>query len=133
MSSLHLHGSCHCGAVQFSLRLAGAPRLIDCNCSMCTMTGFVHLVVDRDEFDLTAGQQALCTYTFNTHTARHLFCQTCGIKAFYVPRSHPNGYSVNVRCLDEASRGALADAPKAQFNGRDWEQSIARLRQQLDG
>ncbi len=63
------------------------------------MTGFLHLIVARERFNLLQGADALVEYRFNTGTARHLFCRTCGVKSFYVPRSHPAGISVNVRCL----------------------------------
>ncbi len=104
------------------------PELVLCNCTICTMAGFVHLIVQADQFELTAGEGDLHAYTFNTRTARHLFCRHCGIKAFYRPRSHPTGYSVNVRCLDSDSRDALADAPLRDFNGQSWEASIDDLR-----
>jgi hypothetical protein len=48
----------------------------------------------------------------------------CGIKSFYIPRSHPDGFSVNARCLDE---GSVEIARIASFDGRHWEQEMARL------
>jgi len=92
------------------------------------MTGYLHLLVDAEQFTLTRGQQDLGTYTFNTGVARHLFCRHCGVKSFYVPRSHPNGYSVNVRCLDDASREQLAGFEPRAFNGQAWEDNVADLR-----
>jgi hypothetical protein len=65
------------------------------------------------------------TYTFNTGTARHLFCRHCGIKSFYVPRSNPDGYSVNVRCLDRATIEHVEIEP---FDGVHWERSVESLR-----
>jgi hypothetical protein len=76
---------------------------LECNCSICRMTGFLHLIVPRQRFVLRQGGEALAEYRFNTGTARHLFCRHCGVKSFYVPRSHPHGYSVNVRCLEPAT------------------------------
>ena len=70
------------------------------------------------------GADELSTYTFNTGTARHLFCRHCGIKSFYVPRSNPDGYSVNARCLDAATIEAL---DVERFDGRNWESSAATL------
>ena len=64
------------------------------------MTGFLHLIVPASRFRLLSGAEDLVEYTFNTGVARHLFCRHCGIKSFYVPRSHPDGFSVNGRCLD---------------------------------
>ena len=112
-------GGCHCGRVRFEVL---APVDIDvsaCNCSMCSKTGFLHLIVPKERFRLLSGADALATYTFNTGTARHLFCSVCGIKSFYVPRSHPDGYSVNARCLDE---GTVRRLNVSEIDGRNWEQ-----------
>lgn len=64
------------------------------------MTGFLHYIVPASRFELVQGEGALVDYRFNTRTAQHRFCATCGIKSFYVPRSHPNGIDINARCLD---------------------------------
>src|SRR5262245_29314637 len=93
-------GGCHCGAIAFEV---DAPRHLtvqDCTCSICAMTGYLHLIVPASRFRLLQGDEDLVEYKFNTGTARHLFCRRCGIKSFYVPRSNPDGYSVNARCLD---------------------------------
>lgn len=100
-----------------------APRLLtvtDCNCSICSKSGYLHLIVPKSRFKLLSGEDALTTYRFNTRTARHLFCSTCGIKAFYVPRSHPDGYSVNARCLDEGTVEGMNVVPS---DGRNWEKT----------
>lgn len=72
-----------------------------------------------------SGKDELETYTFDTGEAKHLFCKRCGIKSFYIPRSHPDSYSVNVRCLDEGSVHSLTVTP---FDGKNWEASIEALR-----
>lgn len=97
------HGGCYCGRVRFkvSVLLSGnALNVIECNCSICTMTGFVHLIVPAARFELLQGEAALVDYRCNTRVARHRFCGTCGIKCFYTPRSHPDGIDVNARCLE---------------------------------
>lgn len=86
--------------------------------------GFLHLIVPRSRFRLLCGADALTTYTFNTHTAKHLFCRTCGIQSFYVPRSHPEGYSVNARCLEP---GTVIGMDVVPFDGQHWEQNVASL------
>ena len=88
------------------------------------MTGYLHLIVTADAFRLLAGAEALVEYTFNTRTAKHLFCGTCGIKSFYVPRSNPDGYSINVRCLDQAT---VRSVNITQFDGQNWDQHGAEL------
>jgi centromere protein V len=85
---------------------------------MCSKSGYLHVIVPKSRFRLLQGAEFLSSYTFNTHVAKHLFCSVCGVKSFYVPRSHPDGYSVNARCLDEGTIEALIIEP---FNGREWE------------
>lgn len=118
-------GGCHCGAVRFEVRAADGDKVLSCNCSICRMTGFHHLIVKGDEFRLLQGADMLTEYRFNTGTARHLFCKRCGIKPFYVPRSHPDGYSVNYYCLDEHGRPEVVVEP---FDGANWEANIAKIR-----
>lgn len=118
-------GGCHCGAVRFEVRAPADQEFIDCNCSLCRASGFLHLIVPATDFTLLRGAAALAEYRFGTRCARHLFCRHCGVKSFYVPRSHPDGFSVNVRCVDP---GTLAGNPVRPFNGQDWEGSIAGLR-----
>ena len=117
-------GGCHCGAVRFEVDAPARIVVHDCNCSICRMTGYWHLIVPARCFRLLEGRDALQTYTFNTGTAKHLFCRHCGIKSFYLPRSHPDGVSVNVRCLDE---GTVESVATTAFDGRNWEQNISKL------
>ncbi|MGB3239207.1 MAG: GFA family protein [Geitlerinemataceae cyanobacterium] len=117
-------GGCHCGAVRFRV-IVGKHQALDCNCSICTKKGFVHLIVPPEQFELLQGAEALSTYTFNTGIARHTFCSICGIHPFYHPRSHPDDYDVNVRCLDGNLLSQFRIVP---FNGANWEDNIDRLR-----
>jgi hypothetical protein len=116
-------GGCHCGRVRFEVRAPAQIDVTDCNCSMCTKAGYLHLIVPKDRFKLLSGEDALTTYQFNTGTAKHLFCKTCGIKSFYVPRSHPDAFSVNVRCLDE---GTVESMNVVKKDGRNWEKTYLR-------
>jgi hypothetical protein len=117
-------GSCHCGAVRLEVEAPPDIEAYECNCSLCRRTGFLHLIVPASRFRLMSGADVLTTYTFNTGTAKHLFCRICGVKAFYVPRSNPEGFSVNVRCLDQATVRSLKVLP---FDGENWEASAAAL------
>jgi hypothetical protein len=117
-------GGCHCGAVRFEVLAPDEVEIVECNCSICRMTGYQHFIVEADRFRLTAGADQLATYRFNTGAAQHHFCSICGIKSFYVPRSHPDGFSVNARCLDE---GTVKVAHGRPFDGRNWEDHIAEL------
>ena len=117
-------GGCHCAAVRFETALPAVIEAQACNCSICAMVGFVHVIVPQSRFRQTAGAQALTAYRFNTGAAEHLFCRTCGVKSFYRPRSNPDGWSVNARCLDEADR---LDIRIEAFDGRDWEAHAGAL------
>ncbi len=117
-------GSCHCGAVVIEVDAPADIEAYECNCSICERTGFLHLIVPADRFRLVRGEESLSTYTFNTAVARHTFCKVCGVRPFYVPRSNPDGYSVNVRCLDERSINSVSILP---FDGKNWEENAGRL------
>lgn len=110
-------GSCHCGAVQFEVEAANKISCQDCNCSICSKSGYLHLIVPKSKFKLLQGQENLTTYTFGTTKAKHKFCKTCGIKSYYIPRSNPDGYDINVRCLTPSPE-YLSIEP---FDGQNWE------------
>ena len=101
---MKVSGGCHCGAVRFEAELPAPPVPgVECNCSVCRMTGFLHVMVPHERFELMTGREALTSYRFGTGTAEHLFCRHCGVKSFYQPRSHPDAWSVNANCLDSWS------------------------------
>jgi hypothetical protein len=118
-------GGCHCGAVRFEVTAPAYLDALECNCSMCAMTAFLHLIVPASRFRLLAGSEALSEYRFNTGVARHFFCRQCGVKSYYVPRSNPDGISVNVRCLDPRT---IAGVRVRLFDDRDRERSDAAVR-----
>lgn len=124
MDKISHTGGCHCGRVRFEVRAPARLRVQRCNCSMCALTGFEHLIVPAADFRLLRGADALTDYQFNTGVAHHLFCSVCGIKSYYVPRSNPDGYSVNLRCLDRATVSAVE---YEDFDGQNWEQHGATL------
>lgn len=117
-------GGCHCRSVRFQVMAPAEVEVHECNCSICALSGFLHLIVPSDRFRLLSGGGNLAEYRFNTGVARHLFCRTCGIKSFYVPRSNPDGYSVNFRCIDPGTVTAFTVDP---FDGQNWEDSAHRL------
>jgi hypothetical protein len=116
-------GSCHCGALQFEVEAPEDLALQECNCSMCSKVGYLHLIVPKAKFKLLAGQENITTYTFNTGVAQHTFCKICGVKPFYTPRSNPSGVSVNYRCLSTPPRSVKVE----QFDGQNWEAHAAGL------
>jgi hypothetical protein len=117
-------GGCHCGMVRFAVLAPDVIEAKECNCSICRRTGYLHLIVEKERFRLLSGEDKITTYRFNTGTAKHHFCSLCGIKSFYVPRSKPDGFSVNVRCLDD---GQVTVTRITLFDGQHWEEQMAAL------
>lgn len=115
---MRYQGSCHCRAVTFELEAPDELEVEQCNCSICSKAGFLHLIIPRSCFKLLSGAEMLAEYTFNTGVAKHLFCRICGIKAFYIPRSNPDGVDVNTQALS---------IKISAFDGQNWEQHAAAL------
>lgn len=116
-------GGCHCGAVRFQVEAELPWELERCNCSVCSKSGYLHLIVPHQQFSLLQGEENLTTYIFNSGVAKHFFCKTCGIKPFYVPRSNPDGMDVNVNCLDEVP----TQVEFVEFDGRNWGKNAHKL------
>ena len=116
-------GGCHCGRVRFEVS-GQIDRVLDCNCSICRKKGFLHWIVEPEQFRLLSAPDALSLYEFHTKTAKHYFCSACGISSYYIPRSHPNMIDVNLRCVDGVN---LEELEIELFDGQDWEQARADL------
>lgn len=116
-------GSCHCGAIQFQVEAPEKIKCADCNCSICSKSGYLHLIVPRSKLKLLQGESSITTYSWGTGIAKHTFCKTCGIKPFYIPRSNPDGYDVNVRCLDPVP----VELEIEPFDGKNWEEHAHEL------
>ncbi len=121
---MKVEGGCHCRAVRFSCKVQQTVDLLQCNCSICSRTGFLHMIVPHADFTLLSGSDAMTSYRFGTGQAEHLFCKICGIKSFYQPRSHPESWSVHFACLDE---GHGLKAEVIAFDGRNWEEAAKEL------
>lgn len=117
-------GGCHCGRVSIEVHIPGELLVHQCSCSICQKSGYLHLIVPADRFKLLSGEEDLTDYRFHTGVARHLFCGHCGIKSFYVPRSHPESYSVNLNCLDLPEEIVVTIEP---FDGRNWSKNREHL------
>ena len=126
-------GGCHCGRVRFRAQV-DLDQLSQCNCTVCTKKGILHLPVAPENFELLRGKNSLTTYTFSTGVAQHTFCSHCGMHAFYVPRSQPDRISDNARCHDgidgsSPAAGAVADgetSARARAMGLDPEDYFRR-------
>jgi hypothetical protein len=116
-------GSCHCGAVLFEITGPARITAQDCNCSICSKSGFLHLILPKSSFRLIQGEESMTTYGFKTGVAKHTFCKVCGIKPFYTPRSNPDGVDVNDHCLDTPVEELIIES----FDGKNWEANAQRL------
>ena len=124
-TDLVLHqGGCHCGQVRWEIDAPAVLHTHSCNCSICNLTHYQHLIVPKERFRLVQGEEQLKRYTFGSGIAQHYFCGNCGIKSFYVPRSNPDGVSVHARCIDPATVAGIEDEP---FDGQNWEQNAGSL------
>lgn len=127
MNTYEYSGGCHCQDIRFNLKLEKpleSTAIIACNCSMCKMTGYMHLIIPKEHFQLLSNWNKLCNYQFNKKIAKHYFCKHCGIKSFYQPRSHPDCWSINVRCLDDYSNLNLQIN---NFDGKNWQKNIGQI------
>lgn len=124
MSKSWKKGACHCGAVTFEAEVDDSVVVDECNCSICALVGFQHIIVPKSRFKMLSGADDLTEYTFNTGVAKHLFCKKCGVKAFYIPRSNPDGYSLNLRCMAADQFTKIDIRP---FDGKNWEQNAGAL------
>ena len=115
-------GGCHCGKIAYEFE-GEIGAVLECNCSLCSKKGFLHLIVPPGQFELLSGRDDLTTYEFNTRTAKHTFCKVCGVHPFYVPRSDPDKIDVNVRCLGGIDLAALS---VKQFDGQHWEAAMGQ-------
>ena len=108
----HIKGQCHCGTVQFEVRLTdGLHTARRCNCSYCRMRGAVVVSAQLADLKITSGEQALTLYQFNTKAAKHYFCSKCGIYTHHQRRSNPQQYAINVGCLEGIDPFALEPVP----------------------
>jgi hypothetical protein len=79
------------------------PRIstcMECDCSMCSKVRLS--ASDRAKVTL---RTAVRSGVADNISVQYRHCEAsvlfdCGVKSFYVPRSHPDGFSVNARCLD---------------------------------
>jgi len=112
-------GSCHCRSIIFEVEAPENIEVERCNCSICSKSGFLHLIIPLSKFRLLSADDSIQTYTFNTGIAKHTFCKVCGVKPFYTPRSNPDGIDINVNCLDTRPLSISI----TEFDGQNWEQN----------
>ena len=123
-------GGCHCGRVKLEVRIPDKITVHQCSCSICRKSGYLHLIVPASHFKLIDGEKSLLEYRFHTGVARHLFCGSCGIKSFYIPRSHPDSFSVNINCIELPDE---IDVTIEAFDGRNWSKNHENLLKETTG
>ena len=116
---------CHCGAVKLEFEAPKTMEMLLCNCSICDIHGFQHIQVPQEDVTFLSGKDRLTQYSFGSHIAKHTFCSICGVKPLYQPRSHPETYSINYRCIEP---GTLEISTTIKFDGRNWEDNVASIR-----
>lgn len=120
-------GSCHCGAIRFEADLDLTQCSYRCNCSICRRNRFWIAVADPEGFRLTAGEEMLTEYLFNTRKNQHFFCKACGVRPFGVGNDTPTGkmYGVNISCLEGISEEALSNIPITYVDGMndEWQKT----------
>ena len=117
-------GSCHCKAVKFEAIGEENIEIIICSCSICSINNYKHYIVPKENFKLLKGKDSITTYTFNSKLARHMFCKRCGIKSFYVPRSHQDCISINLNCIHT---NTIKNIKTINFDGRNWDKNIDKI------
>ncbi|MFT4823466.1 MAG: hypothetical protein ACI9DH_001159 [Halioglobus sp.] len=122
-------GSCHCQDISFTVEAPAVLEADNCNCSVCSKSGYLHLIVPLTKFHLLSGESSLVTYTFGSGIAKHTFCKNCGIKPFYYPRSNPDGIDINVHCLDTEANAINI----TNFDGKNWEKHAHKLAHKSKG
>jgi len=64
-------GECHCGRVRFEMLAPAVINVSQCNCSVCSKSGFLGMIVPRDRFTLKSGEESLTEHTFDSGVAKH--------------------------------------------------------------
>jgi len=121
-------GECHCKKIQFTFKAPASVSITICNCSICNVSGFQHVFIPHEDFTLLSGESFLKSYRFGSRKAQHMFCTECGVKSFYQPRSHPDKYSINYRCI---KKGTLSIQNTIKFDGKNWEKNINSLKSKV--
>ena len=118
------NGSCHCKQIQFKAIGSDNIEVLNCSCSICSITNYKHYLIPKKQFTLLKGKSFLSVYKFNTNFAKHYFCKKCGIKSFYIPRSHPDHISVNLNCIYS---NTIKNIKTINFDGKNWKKNIEKI------
>ena len=123
------HGSCHCGAVKFTV-MGEITEAYRCDCSLCRKKNALMANIHETNLTITKGEDHLRLYQWNARIAKHYFCDTCGIYPFHKKRAMPDHYGVNLYCLDDFDQDSL---PVRQADGRTMSIVDQKARDQWPG
>lgn len=127
-AAVTLNGACHCGAVQFRVRLNnGLDVARRCACSFCRMRGAITVTANAGDIEITKGEKALTLYQFNTKVAKHYFCSVCGIYTHHQRRFNPELYGINVACLEGISPFDFDEVQVIKYSPDDMTGSTASV------
>jgi hypothetical protein len=111
-------GSCHCGALRFTLACDPIVDGLRCNCSFCVRKGAVMSTRYFSPEEISVeGLASLVRYEFGDRMVNHWFCPTCGIYTFHDAVAKPGHYRINLGCLDDVDPLAL---PCKLVDGRSF-------------
>ena len=102
-------GSCHCGAIAYTLEEPAPTGAMACNCSICRRKGYLLHFTAPEKFTLTADPAAITEYKFNQHNIAHRFCNICGCSP-HGGGTGPDGkevIAINLRCANGIDLDAL--------------------------
>jgi hypothetical protein len=115
-----LVASCHCGRA--TVRLPRKPdEVTQCNCSLCTKTGFRGVYFSSDELEIAGEFDSYVRTDLKLAYLANHRCKTCGILTHWTPLGDPphERIGVNARLIDEA---LLEGVPVKQVDGRSWDE-----------
>ena len=52
-----------------------------------------------------------------------MFCNVCGVKSFYTPRSHQNSISINININSDTVKSIKI----INFDGKNWDKNITKI------
>lgn len=96
------NGSCHCGHIQFEVDLE-LDHVRVCDCSICRKRGALNFRVEESQLRVLTPVSDMTLYQWHTATAKDYFCPICGILPFRRPRTAPELWTINIRCLDDVN------------------------------
>ncbi len=101
--TLTYKGGCHCGAVRYTIELPEIDKLFECNCSICSATGWKLVFAPKTTFRLLSGKDHLSDYQFGKKAIHHRFCRVCGVRSFAEGPGHDGAdwVTINTRCLSD--------------------------------